>query len=98
MGFKQIKQLAITCLQSGNYFHQARSSIDVKNHFSTGDVDVAFVISLLRKTRGDDYSCSPHHQDASVDVHIFTPCQAGKRWYIKFYVIEPNLIFISVHQ
>lgn len=98
MGFRQIKQQAITCLKQGRYYHEARCAIDVKNRFSTGEVDEAFVVALLSKTRGDGYSCSPHHQDASIDVHVFRTTFSGESWYVKFYMIEPQMIFISVHQ
>jgi hypothetical protein len=56
------------------------------------------VIELIRKTGGDAYQCCPHHQDATTDVHILRPWKSGCYWYVKFYFIEPDIIFISVHQ
>ncbi|MCU5772522.1 hypothetical protein N5923_16280 [Erwiniaceae bacterium BAC15a-03b] len=97
MGFRDVKREAIRCLLEGAYHHEIRVDIAVKNVFSTGLIDQAGVIELIRKTSGDEYLCTPHHQDADIDVHILRPWKAGCRWYVKFYFIQPNLIFISVH-
>lgn len=35
---------------------------------------------------------------ASIDVHVFKPYKDAKRWYIKFYFIDPDVVFISVHE
>lgn len=39
MGFRDVKKLAIRCLQQGAYDHEVRGNIDVKNLFATGQVD-----------------------------------------------------------
>ena len=98
MGFKDVKRAAIDCLKNGAYDHEARADIDRKNLFSVGTVDADYVISLISKTSGDHYECSPHHQDSSIDVHVCRPFKDGCRWYVKFYFIEPDIVFISVHQ
>lgn len=98
MGFKDVKQKAINCLNYGAYDHEVRVDIDIKNLFSIGLVDKDYVIALISRTSGDQYECSPHHQDASIDVHVCRPFKDGCRWYVKFYFIDPDIIFISVHQ
>lgn len=98
MGFKEIKHEAIACLKKGAYDHEARTNIDTKNLFSVGEIDEEYVISLIQKTSGDQYSYSPHHQDRSINVHLCRPFKDGTYWYVKFYFIEPDIIFISVHQ
>lgn len=98
MGFRDVKKLAIRCLQQGAYDHEVRGNIDVKNLFATGQVDKNEVIELIRKTYGDAYQCRPHHQDADTDVHILQSWKSGCCWYVKFYFMEPDVIFISVHQ
>lgn len=98
MGFKDVKREAITCLKNGAYDHEARADIDIKNLFSNGTVDTDYVISLISKTSGDQYECSPHHQDNSIDVHVCRPLKDGCYWYVKFYFIAPDIVFISVHQ
>jgi hypothetical protein len=40
---------------------------------------------------------APHHQDASVVVHIIDREHQGVPWYIEWYCLEPNVFFISVH-
>lgn len=98
MGFTAVKKKVISCLKAGAYDHEARKNIDIKNLFQCGQVSEQTVIELIKKTSGNEYKVTPHHQVPSVDVHIFKPFKDGKRWYIKFYFIEPDVMFISVHQ
>lgn len=98
MKFRDVKSKAVHCLLEGAYDHEVRGNIDVKNLFATGQIDKHIVIELITSTRGDQYNCSPHHQDDSVDVHIMKPYRWGCSWYVKFYFIEPDIIFISVHK
>jgi len=97
MGFTDIKSCIIKCLESGDYDHETRTSIDVKNLLACGQISEAEVIRLINKTRGTEYEKSPHHYDRSVMVHIFKPKDNGMTWYIKFYFVEPSAMFISVH-
>ncbi|WP_181427854.1 hypothetical protein [Pseudomonas mosselii] len=43
---------------------------------------------------GSHYSSSPHHAVPAIEVHVLK----RRGWYIKFYFIEPQTWFISVHQ
>lgn len=94
VGFKEAKQKVIAALMSGTYSHEARGSIDVKNKLHTGEVSAQDVIDILKRCRGTDHSCSPHHFDDSIDVHVI---ESGS-WYVKFYFLDPDTVFISVHQ
>jgi len=76
------------------YRHEERGDIDLKNLLATGVVSPEQVIELIKKSRGHDHSLSPHHIVADIDVHVIR-CEG---WYIKFYVLAPNVWFISVHQ
>ena len=98
MGFRDVKSQVITCLENGTYDHEVREKIDVKNLFQCGQLTDNDVIELIRHTRGNEYEVSPHHQAPTIDVHVLKPFKNGKRWYIKFYFIEPDAMFISVHQ
>ncbi|QGR05681.1 hypothetical protein CTZ24_04360 [Pantoea phytobeneficialis] len=98
MAFKEIKSKAISCLKNGCYDHEARCDIDTKNLFSVGEIDEEYVISLIQRTFGDQYTYSPHHQDSHTYVHLCRPYKDGCYWYVKFYFIEPDIIFISVHR
>lgn len=40
----------------------------------------------------------PSPSSPTIDVHVLKPFKNGKRWYIKFYFIEPDAMFISVHE
>lgn len=98
MGFKEVKSKVINCLENGSYDHEVREHIDVKNLFQCGQLTDDDVIALVKKTRGNEYEVSPHHMAPSVDVHVMKPFKDGKRWYVKFYFVEPDVMFISVHE
>ena len=93
-GFKQIKNDVITALRTGNYQHEVRSDINVKNLLSVGQVSAADVEKILSNCTSSHMTTSPHHDDSSIDVHVIVKDQ----WYIKFYFVNPAIFFISVHQ
>ena len=97
MGFKDAKQQVIQCLREGNILHEARGNIDVKNLLSTGSVSVEHVIEIIARARGDSHTSSPHHFDACIEVNIINTKHGGEDWYIKWYFLEPDSVFISVH-
>lgn len=98
MGFKAVKQQVINCIEQGTYDHEVRRNIDVKNLFQCGQLSDEYIIELLKATKGNQYNVSPHHLAPSIDVHVFKPTRNGRTWYIKFYFIEPEAMFISVHE
>lgn len=55
------------------------------------------VASILGRSRGNEHATSPHHFDDSIEVHIVKTLHAGQGWYIKWYFLEPDSVFISVH-
>lgn len=93
-GFKAVKKAVIAALQEGNYQHEARDDIDQKNLLATGAITADAVVTLLKKSNGLQYSCSSLHKDIDIDCHLI---KTGS-WYIKFYFIDPDTFFISVHQ
>jgi len=97
MGFKDSKQKVIECLNNGLVSHELRNDINIKNLLAIGQVSLEQVTAILKQSRGNSYSTSPHHYDTSIDVHIVKTHYSGNDWYIKWYFIEPNCIFISVH-
>lgn len=94
MGFKAAKAALITALKSGDYQHEERDSIDTKNLLAMGVVTAKEVLDIVARCDGSHHSCSEHHQAKGIDVHLIR--YSG--WYVKFYVIEPDVWFISVHQ
>lgn len=93
MGFKEVRMKVIEDLVTGNWAYEARADIDEKNLLAIGKVTPADVIALVTGCRGNEYSSSPHHQDASLMVHVFKV----RGWYVKFYFL-PDTMFISVHE
>lgn len=105
MGFSDAREQALKYLESGKVQHEARDNINEKNLLAVGTVTVEQVVSLLKATKGSQYSSSQHGDDQSITVHVCQPELALDEgdeevydWYIKFYFLEPNLVFISVHK
>lgn len=97
MGFTEVKSKVINCLNSGFVLHEQRGNIDIKNLLSTGAISASEVANIIGRARGNCYSCSPHHFDANIDVHVIKTTLSGHNWYIKWYFVEPDCVFISVH-
>lgn len=97
MGFKDIKHQVIRCMQAGAYLHETRRDINAKNYLANGRLNREWVIEVLSRTRGDEWRYTPHHQHSDIDVHVFKTSRNGVDWYVKFYFVEPNTVFISVH-
>jgi len=97
MGFKDVKSKVLQCLSTGSVLHEEREYIDTKNLLSTGVVSVSEVANIIGRARGNSYSCSPHHFDAKIDVHVIKTKHLSSCWYIKWYFVEPDCVFISVH-
>ncbi len=95
MGYTEVKDTVIKALGAGSYSHEPRAGvIDEKNKLATGEVTPEFVANLIKRSTGADYSCSPHHKAPAIEVHIIEK----NGWYVKFYILEPDTVFISVHQ
>ena len=94
MGWNQVKTDVLQALASGSFLHESRGAIDDKNLLAVGDVTPAEVSKIIGKCNGTHHSSSPHHQDSAIDVHVLR--HSG--WYIKFYFVDPDTVFISVHR
>lgn len=97
MGFKDAKRQLLECLTSGNILHEQRNDIDIKNLLATGQISVGDVSDIMGRVRGNCYESSPHHVVSDIEVHIVKTVYQGVHWYIKWYFVEPNSVFISVH-
>lgn len=96
--FSEIKKQVIQCLSEGAVLHEARNDIDIKNLLEVGVISIEEVTQILKKSRGNEYESSPHHMDQSIDVHVVKTSYQREEWYIKWYFVEPDAVFISVHQ
>lgn len=98
MGFKNEKKEILKRLDSGDYQHETRAEIDKKNYLQTGQITLENVMKIINKASGVNYSTSPHHVVNGVNVHVLKKINfENKDWYIKWYYLEPDLFFISVH-
>lgn len=96
MGFKDARALLIEALRLELYTHEDREDREHKNLLYSGQVTPEFVVDLLLRCAGWEYSTSRHHFHDE-DCHIFTPSMGGERWYIKAYRGPAGVVFISVH-
>ena len=101
MGFKAEKQRVLDCLKSGSYEHDMeRNNIDTKNLFQIGLITPEQVYTAISRAKGTNYQTAPHHLGIKgVNVHIIDYYDKANscKWYIKWYYIDPNTFFISVH-
>jgi hypothetical protein len=93
-GFREVKRRLLKALAEGTWLHEARNAIDVKNGLATGAVTAAEVRAIVVRCNGIHHSASPHHADAATEVHVLR----RDGWYIKFYFLDEDAVFISVHR
>lgn len=94
MGWRITKAKVIRALREGTYLYDARNDISEKNLLVTLEVSPDDIRRIIEKCNGKDCESSPHHGDSSIEVHIIR--RSG--WYIKFYFVDPDTVFISVHR
>lgn len=100
IGFKRAKRELIAALSStepGTIQHEYRSDSDEKNLLREGKVSPEEVLQVVAGSQGGDHTKSRHHADPGIAVHIIKRTAAGVHWYVKWYVIDPETWFISVH-
>lgn len=98
MEFSKVKKQVIGCLESGNVIHPHRNDISIKNLLSAGEISTKDVIGIIKKARGNECEASPHHSDKDIEVYILKTTYVNKSWYIKWYFMEPDAMFLSVHE
>ncbi len=93
IGFSEAKRRLITALQQGSFRHAARDGVETKNLLQMGQITSEELSEIVKRCSGQHHQSSPHHQAEEVDVHVL------KRdgWYVKFYFLDLDTIFISVH-
>lgn len=94
MGWTEAKQAVLAALDQGLYLNEIRTSLGDKNLLASGEISPSEVRAILAKANGTHCRISQHHRDSSVSVYAVS--HSG--WYIKFYFVVPNTIFISVHR
>lgn len=101
MGFSTARAAIAAALRTGDFEHETRDALAEKNLLAIGDVDQAFVLHLLHRTRGHQYSTRPHDWSREVVVHVFRPVVGDTKWYVKAYLLDDppgRVVFISVHE
>jgi hypothetical protein len=96
LGFKDIKARAIRKIQEGDIYHVPREY--EKNEYAQGLLTDDQVIEMIKICRGNCYEAKPHHFVPNMDVHILKPQGKYCGYYVKFYFLEPDICFISVHK
>jgi len=97
VGFRKAKARVLSCLVSGHVLHEERGNIDIKNLFATGYVSVERATQIIGRSSGNNYFCTPHHLDKDIDVHVIKTRYSGQYWYVKWYFLGPDSVFISFH-
>lgn len=94
MGFKEAKRRVLKALISGDFVHAVRDRIDEKNLLHAGDVTTEEIIEIVKNSNGNDHNETPHHTVPSTTTHVLK----REGWYIKFYFVDRETTFISVHK
>ena len=94
IGCTEARQRLIRALTEGRFLHEARGQIETKNLLLMGLVSTDELLAVIRRCAGQHHSRSPHHAEPSINVHILR----RDGWYVKFYFVDPDTIFISVHK
>jgi len=98
IGFKEARRRVCQALQNPSTIaHEERDDQQEKNLLAAGAVTPADVLEVARAANGNDCEELAHHQAASIVVHIIRREHQGVQWYVKWYCVEPNVVFISVH-
>lgn len=82
-------------IKNGSIQHEPREY--EKNLYAQGEITDEDVIEIIKNSRGNQYWKSKHHFDKTIDVHIIKAIGKYDGYYVKFYFIEPDIWFISVH-
>ena len=94
IGFKEAKRRAIEALRNKTYQVAQRQEIETKNLLYANAVSEEDIIAVISKCRGQDHEMRPHDMIKTIDVHILRK----DGWYIKFYFLDPDTFFLSVHR
>lgn len=94
IGFREAKRRAIEALRNKTYQIAERREIETKNLLYGNSISEEDVIEIISKCRGQDHEMRPHDMVKTVDVHILRK----DGWYIKFYFLDPETFFLSVHR
>lgn len=98
MGFREDRAQMLQALRSGRVFHEQRSYFEDKNVLATGQISEQEALVLLAAVRGSQAEVSVHHYDPLQKVWILKPEVAGVRWYLKAYLQDDCLVFLSFHR
>ena len=94
--FSDIKIKAIQYILAGQVKHEGRQDLH-KNLYLARIVSPEDVISMIKCCNGNCYGSFPHKDFKKLDVHVLKPKGRWDGYYIKFYFLEPDIMFISVH-
>lgn len=90
-----MKRKAIELINRGQIQFEPRQF--GKNLYADGIVSDNDIIQIIANSKGDHHRISQHHFLKDVEVHIIKAIDRYDGFYVKFYFIEPDIWFISVH-
>ena len=98
MGLRDARKQFIEALREGRFSAEPREAQEETNLLAVGEVTAEFVIFLINRTKGHEYSTDHHDFDKEIEVHVFRPQTEQEQWYVKGYLISEDAVFISVHK
>lgn len=73
MGLDEVRAMLINAIQTDRFLHADRTEMQGKNLLYAEVVDPEFVIRLIQRCKGWEYSTSRHHFLVNTWCHTFTP-------------------------
>ena len=98
MGFNEDKSRMVAALLAGQVIHEERSYQENKNLLATGQITEEQAASILGSVPGRQAEGSVHHYDPSQRIWVMRVNVEGVQWYLKAYLKEESVVFLSFHQ
>ena len=101
MGFHDVKQRVIRCLDAQAFDSDVRGAMVENNLLATGQVSAEEVKRIIGRCNGTQYTAKPMTEDPDTLKHEMKPVVDGEQWFIRFYFVElagDLAVFISVHK
>lgn len=96
MSSQAAKRKLLEAMRAGRVAHESRGAQEEKNKLAVGDLSLQDATAMMGAARGPG-EYRPHEMVPGLMVWIVRPEISGVRWYVKFYFVEDEAIFISFH-
>ena len=83
MGFNDVKQRVIACLDAQSYDSDDRAAMSENNLLATGQISAEEVKRIIGRCNGTQYTAKPMTEAPDTLKHELKPVIAGEQWFIR---------------